>query len=157
MKKLSWPTIKSILDSKTHISPQFVEYPKKYVIDVFDGPFSYRCVIFKKLVPSQDQVEWESTYKVNGNKPLSNFDDDGTVMQSPKMSPKGWVLQGLCFDFAISKLNSLNMLNSDGSQYPHGSMLFYDSLGVQLTTQALIDSSCVKTYSCFRFLITTTV
>jgi len=150
VKKISWPTIKSILDLKLNLSPQYIELPKKYIIELFDGPSSYKCVIFKKSIPSADQTDWETNYKSRGNNPLSNVDSEGVSLYSPKMAPDGWVLQGLCFDFTLSKLNSLNMLNDDGTVYPHGSMLFYDANGVPLTTQASIDSSCVKTIVVFN-------
>ena len=150
MKKVSWATIKSILDLKFNLSPQYIELPKKYIIELFDGPSSYKCVIFKKSIPSADQTDWETNYKSRGNKPLSSIDSEGVSLHSPKMAPDGWVLQGLCFDFILSKLNSLNMLNDDGTDYPHGSMLFYDVNGVPLTTQATIDSSCVQTIVVFN-------
>ena len=72
-------------------------------------------------------------------------DNDGARLSRPKMAPTGWTYQARGFEFETSKLNSIFNEKYDGTDYGGVTIKFYDNADVELTTQASIDTDCVKT------------
>ena len=64
---------------------------------------------------------------------------------TPKYAPTGWKQQIFELEFETSKLNSIHEKDENNNDIGWSSLKFYDSSNVELTTQAAIDTSCVKT------------
>ena len=72
-------------------------------------------------------------------------DSDGSEIIRTKITTSGWSYQLHGVEFETSKLDSIYSKKEDESDYGYTSIKFYDSEGVELTTQASCDLFCVKT------------
>ena len=72
-------------------------------------------------------------------------DADGAILQRVKQASQGFTYQARAMEIETSVLSSLVNIHEDGSSWGDGTLKFYDSSDVELTTQANIDLYCVKT------------
>lgn len=72
-------------------------------------------------------------------------DIDGVPFYRLKVSKDGWNFNSINFDATTGVLNSLVDEDKNGNDRGYASIKFFDSNAVELTTQASIDSDCVKT------------
>jgi len=72
-------------------------------------------------------------------------DTDGSKLARVKITKTGWGLQCHAINFETSKLASVHEKKADGTNYAYCTMKFYDDEDTELTTQATIDTDCVRT------------
>jgi len=66
----TWAEFKSFVNQRS-LSIQFVEMRNNYYLKAFDGAFCLECVL-PTGVDNADAIEFEASYKSNGNKSLVN-------------------------------------------------------------------------------------
>jgi hypothetical protein len=64
-KELPWAEFKAFVDARV-LSIQWVELNNTYYMTAIDGPFNFRCSVYKD--DGADQLEFEGSYKDLGNK-----------------------------------------------------------------------------------------
>lgn len=90
-----------------------------------------------------DQVNWLK------NIDATEKDSDGRPILRQAAASKGWVYLAMPIEFETSKLNSLYCKQEDLTDFPGVSIKFYDDVGVELTTELDITTSCEKTVVTF--------
>lgn len=88
--RVQWAEMKAFLDQRG-LPCQFVEFDGSYTIVGMDCYFKLETFIMKEETPSDDQVDFETNYKPNGNKPMS--DSDGNQFTRAKITQSGWYFQ----------------------------------------------------------------
>lgn len=64
---VDWISIKNFIDTRK-VSPQWLDINNHYYISAFDGSFNIGCILPKTDPASEEQLEFETGYKSNGNK-----------------------------------------------------------------------------------------
>ena len=76
---------------------------------------------------------------------IPDRDIDGSSVVRLKVSNKGETMHVRYLEFETSVLGSLYNRDKTDADYGDANLKFYDASDVELTTQAAIDASCVKT------------
>jgi hypothetical protein len=71
MIKVNWIELKSFVVAKS-LSIQFVELTDRYELGAGDGTFEVRCTLDKSPTDTTDLYDFETNFKLNGNKSLLN-------------------------------------------------------------------------------------
>ena len=151
MYNLEWADFKSIIDSKS-LKVQYFIINNQYKIHAFDGQLSFFSELPKKspTIVGSDQEDFELNYLSTSNTKLVDRDTGGRQVTRNAASNKGTSYRAHFFEFESSKLTSLVCKNWEGTSDPALSIKFYDASNVELTTQATIDTDCVKTIVTFK-------
>lgn len=89
--ELKWDKFKSLLDSKG-ICAQYVDDGKMYNMQLIDGQFHVFCRIGKTDPVNDEQLDFETNYKPDANKPIDIRTDDGLQTQSVNRIPFGYTI-----------------------------------------------------------------
>lgn len=144
--KLTWTEFKQVV-SNNSLRIQYIDKNKFYHLYTADDTVNYTCDISKAPTApgGSDQEDFENNYKDDANGGLSPKDSDGSPIARTKMTKSGWHYQLYGLEMQTAKLNSLVDKDVDGSSLSNSTIKFYDNNDTELTTQAELDSSCVKT------------
>jgi hypothetical protein len=83
---LTWNQMKSFLASKKLLL-QNIDSDDSYQLIAFDGPLCYECTILKVSPVSNEQMEFESSYKSGTNKNLVPIDEYGKLHTRAESRP----------------------------------------------------------------------
>lgn len=81
---------------------------------------------------------------------LSPKDADGSVIIRPKAAKAGWTYHLTAPEFCTSKIDSLYHKDVAGTDLSQCTVKYYDASNVELTTQGICDTDCVKTVFSFE-------
>lgn len=137
--EVAWTDFKTFVDVR-FLSIQWVDINQRYWLKAYDGPFILECIIRKSESPSEEQADFETNYKENGNKSFSDI--DGTPFQRYKASKKGWTYLAVPFEFQTSRLSDLtfqqDMSGSNRTWFNHK---IYNGSDVEITTAGLLNAN----------------
>lgn len=150
--ELNWLEFKTFVDSRS-LFVQWTENSKFYSLSAYDGPMCKECKIWIDDPANEDQEDFETNYKDNGNKKLSDpKDSDGSPLQRVKITTTGWHYQLHGIEFESTKLNSIYSKKVDGTDYGFSTLKFYKSVSSVDTlitgndlNQDYLDANCIKT------------
>ena len=139
--KIDWASMKSFISSRS-ANYHEISYGLDYFIEAYDGPIKRIC----KLVDgSSNHTDYVDNYQSGAGNKERKRDFDGDDFVRIKNSSDGYTFQARFMQFETSKLGSIINKKHDGSNWADATIKFYDNADVELTTQASIDTSCVKT------------
>lgn len=151
MRNLNWSDFKSYVDNKS-LTVQYFSSNNQYEITAFDGPQKMCCLLSNKqpATVGSDQEDFELNYLPSANGKLQDEDINGRKVTRVAASNKGTSYRAHFFDFSTCTLDSLICEDWEGNNDMDIGMKFYDVNNVELTTQASIDTSCVKSIVTFK-------
>lgn len=145
--QVSWSDIKSLIaSSQTRLN--FVERENEYLVVASATNIAFTCVLEKG---SSSAIEFESTYKNNWVHLVQPIDSDGSVILRNKTTRSGWHYEPRSLDFTTSVAGSLYNRKHDGNlidtgtDYGDCTIKFFNSSGVEISQQSVLDTDCVRT------------
>lgn len=145
----SWSILKTFVDARA-LSIQWVDLVDSYHLIAVDGPIKLEYTLAKEQ--GSDLTDFETNYKVNGNKSFSDI--DGTPLQRVKASKKGWSFWAVPIELTTSTLGgSVYCKDSADTNIPGITCKIYDENDAEITTAGLLNANlntCVKTVMDFE-------
>lgn len=147
---VEWSVLKGFVDTRK-LSIQSVLSDGIYHLKAFDESFQLEHRIIKQdpVVSGSDQEDWETNYLSTANQKLNDKDIDSRNIVRIAAANKGAAYKAHFFEFETSKLASLYCKDWEDVSDPDITIKFYNSSNVELTTQASLDTDCVKTVITF--------
>lgn len=145
--QVDWSILKQFVTDRS-LSIQWIDIYGKYYLTALDANFKLETIIIKSDSPEtdSDQYDFESNFKTNGNKRISEpKDSDGSPLQRIKITTAGWNFQLHGVEFTTSKLDSIFSKKDNGSDFGFTTIKCYDANNVLLQTQDDCDIGAVKT------------
>lgn len=105
--QVKWSIFKEFVDSKT-LSIQWVDLGQRYSMKAFDGIFSLECEVHKELEP-ENNTDFETNFKANGNKKLEYKDNTGRISVSPSFEDSQGLSTAWKGHLYVAQPNSLNI------------------------------------------------
>ena len=148
MRVKNWSDFKALIDQGIRF--KYFDRDDHYTLFAVDGDFKMHGYLEKTDPKNADQIDFEDNYQSQGNSILQPLDPDTKMPSiSTRKLPANWYPEFREIEFTTSKENSIhdkNYLDEDISAH---TIKFYDEFDAELTTQAGIDTSCVKTVISF--------
>lgn len=151
MKEISvdWIDIKSFVDSRS-LSIQYLDIGGVYYIKAIDVNFVLSMELKQTTPKNSNQIDFEDNYISSSNKKLSDLDNDARSIVRVAAANKGASYKAHFFEFETSVLSSIHCESWLGMADMDFSMKFYKMDGTELTTQADVDTMCIKTVITFK-------
>lgn len=90
-KRVDWTTLKNFLIARA-TTCNYVQFPDHYWIKGIDGFFELECEIPLEPSGSADLIEFEASYKANGNTPLQAKTPDNRQISASNRIPLGYTI-----------------------------------------------------------------
>lgn len=124
-------------------------------VDRIEGAEGHTDVYFKAELSSGDEAILDALVEAHVNSELPTDPRKVEIVQvdpdtlglptSPKFAPDGWHQQYFETEFETSKLNSIHEKDWENVDIGFSSLKFYNAAGDLITTQAELDTDCVRT------------